>query len=83
MPFGAKLQNHALNNRMNGEFKKYFKLLDMVPIIRDEQTNNYWFNEKLLQKTIGFETFNISTTIIQIIDKEAVRKFIISLLRIR
>lgn len=69
LPFGAKLQNHALNNRMNGEFKKYFKLLETMPIIRDEATNNYWFNEKLLQKIIDNETFNIATTIIQIIDK--------------
>ena len=24
LPFGSKLQNHALNNRMNSEFQKYF-----------------------------------------------------------
>mgnify|MGYP006989337980 CR=1 FL=1 len=24
LPFGSKLQNHALNNRMNSEFEKYF-----------------------------------------------------------
>lgn len=69
LPFGSKLQNHALNNRVNGEFQKYFKLLDTLPIIRDEETNNYWFNEKLLIKNIGDSTFNIAITIIQIIDK--------------
>jgi hypothetical protein len=24
LPFGSKLQNHALNNRMNAEFQKFF-----------------------------------------------------------
>jgi len=69
LPFGSKLQNHALNNRVNGEFKKYFKLLDTVPIIRDEETNNYWFNEGLLNQKIGGKNFNVAITIINIIDK--------------
>lgn len=27
LPFGAKLQNHALNSRLNDEFKNFFPLL--------------------------------------------------------
>lgn len=33
LPFGQKLQNHALNHRLNQEFKKYFPTCDYVPII--------------------------------------------------
>lgn len=41
LPFGQKLQNHALNNRMNDEFFKYFPLKkeeSMYPIIRNLST---------------------------------------------
>jgi len=69
LPFGAKLQNHAFNNRLNGEFKKYFKLLDTVPIIRDEDTERYWINEKLLIGNINKKNINLANTIIKIIDK--------------
>jgi len=30
LPFGGKLQNHALNNRMNSEFQKYFLDIDKI-----------------------------------------------------
>ena len=49
LPFGQKLQNHALNHRMNEEFKKYFHTCDYIPILRDLKTNRYWFNENLLK----------------------------------
>ena len=49
LPFGQKLQNHALNHRMNQEFKKYFATCDYIPILRDVKTNRYWFNENLLK----------------------------------
>lgn len=35
LPFGSKLQNHALNHRLNEEFKKYFPACEHLPIIRD------------------------------------------------
>jgi hypothetical protein len=38
LPFGSKLQNHALNARLNDEFKKYFPALDKQPIVRDVLT---------------------------------------------
>lgn len=48
LPFGSKLQNHALNHRLNEEFKKYFPTCDHLPIIRDVESNRYWINEQLL-----------------------------------
>lgn len=69
LPFGAKLQNHALNHRMNQEFKKYFSICDYIPIIRVVETKRYWINENLLIVKANKETFNIAQAIIEIIDK--------------
>jgi len=69
LPFGQKLQNHALNHRMNEEFKKCFPTCDYIPILRDLKTNRYWFNENLLKIKIDGKEYNISKTIIQIIEK--------------
>ena len=68
LPFGQKLQNHALNHRLNEEYKKYFPTSDYLPIIREASTNKYWFNENLLIITIGKNKYNIAETIIKIID---------------
>ncbi|MBI3601056.1 MAG: restriction endonuclease [Nitrospinae bacterium] len=68
LPFGQKLQNHALNHRMNEEFKKYFPTYDYIPILRDLQTNRYWFNENLLKIKDAGREYNLAETIIQIID---------------
>ena len=32
LPFGEKLQNHALNNRVNAEFQKFFPTTNLMPI---------------------------------------------------
>lgn len=69
LPFGAKLQNHALNHRMNQEFKKHFSTCDYIPIIRVVETKRYWINEKLLVVKANKETFNIAQATIEIIDK--------------
>ncbi len=69
LPFGNKLQNHALNNRMNAEFQKYFPNAEYIPIIRNLTTNRYWINENLLKIQIGHNQFNISKAIIEIIDE--------------
>jgi len=69
LPFGSKLQNHALNHRLNEEFKKFFPTLDIIPIMRDHKTNRYWFNEQLLLVNIGKENYNISNLIIEIINQ--------------
>jgi len=68
LPFGNKLQNHALNNRMNSEFQKYFPSVSFIPILRNLSTNRYWFNENLLKIKVGKTNFNIANAIIEIID---------------
>jgi hypothetical protein len=68
LPFGSKLQNHALNNRMNAEFQKYFPDSEYIPILRNLETNRYWINENLLKINVETKKFNFATTIIKIID---------------
>lgn len=68
LPFGKKLQNHALNNRMNDEFKKFFQDIPHQPIIRDLKTKRYWINENLLKIEIADQVYNIASSIIEIID---------------
>lgn len=69
LPFGNKLQNHALNNRLNAEFQKYFPNSEYIPIIRNLETNRYWINENLLKIKIGDSNINIASVIIEIIDE--------------
>lgn len=69
LPFGSKLQNHALNNRMNSEFQKYFPSSEFIPIIRNHETNRYWINENLLKIKAGKANINIAKAIIEIIDE--------------
>ncbi|MBW8051442.1 MAG: restriction endonuclease [Cytophagales bacterium] len=68
LPFGAKLQNHALNHRMNQEFRKYFPTCEYVPIIRDAESSRYWINENLLKIKANRNKHNIAYSVIQIID---------------
>ncbi|HEY5367410.1 MAG TPA: hypothetical protein VIJ75_00335 [Hanamia sp.] len=74
LPFGSKLQNHALNNRMNSEFQKYFPKSEYTPILRDMETNRYWINENLLKITIQKEAFNLAAAINNIIEEYASTK---------
>jgi len=74
LPFGSKLQNHALNNRMNSEFQKYFPSSEFIPILRNLETNRYWINENLLRVKVGKTNFNIARAIIEIIDEYAKMK---------
>lgn len=69
LPFGSKLQNHALNNRMNAEFQKFFPTADIIPILRDLETNRYWINENLLIVDVGGVQYNVAKAIIAIIDE--------------
>ena len=69
LPFGSKLQNHALNHRMNQEFRKYFSQVEYIPILRDVDTHRYWMNENLLKLSLAGQTYNIAKTIIDIIDR--------------
>ncbi len=68
LPFGQKLQNHALNNRMNDEFKKFFPDVPHQPIIRDLKTKKYWINDKLLRIKVKGNYVNIANCIIEIIN---------------
>lgn len=73
LPFGAKLQNHALNSRLNDEFKKFYPLVGKPPIVRDVPTQRYWIQEDLLLVGVrdkqGKDTsFNIAHALIEIID---------------
>jgi len=74
LPFGDKLQNHALNNRLNAEFENLFPTIDMVPISRIAESERYWFNQKLLKVKIGRSEFDIAIPIIEIIDEYAKTK---------
>lgn len=79
LPFGKKLQNHALNSRLNAEFKKYYPTLDKEPIIRDVKKQRYWIQEDLILITIRDKkgkdnVFNIAKTIIKIIDQYVATK---------
>lgn len=73
LPFGAKLQNHALNSRLNDEYAKYFPSSDLRPILRDQAEQRYWVNERLLVIKVGSgrdkREVNIAEAIIEIIDK--------------
>ncbi len=68
LPFGSKLQNHALNNRLNDEFRGQFPQQNLQPILRSDETSRYWFNERLLTVEINKKEHNLSRAIIEIID---------------
>jgi hypothetical protein len=69
LPFGNKLQNHALNNRLNAEFQKYFPTSSMIPILRNLETNRYWINENLIQISLAKKKYNIAESIIEIVNE--------------
>jgi len=68
LPFGSKLQNHALNHRLNEEFRKYFPTCQYLPIIRDVESNRYWINENLLKVKVNRSLLNIAVPAKEIID---------------
>jgi hypothetical protein len=73
LPFGAKLQNHALNARLNDEFKKYYPNVEQEPIVRDVATQRYWIQEDLLLTKVRHKdgsdrTHNIAKAVIDIVD---------------
>jgi hypothetical protein len=80
LPFGQKLQNHALNHRLNEEFKRYFPDCEHIPIVRID--NHYWFNEHLLRINIGGKWYNLAESVVEIINsyieakRNAFEKFI-------
>jgi len=89
LPFGSKLQNHALNNRMNSEFQKYFPTSSFIPILRNLDTNRYWINENLISISLAKKKYNLAKPIIEIIDeyvrtkKDSFERFITSCLELQ
>ena len=71
LPFGAKLQNHALNHRMNSEFEKFFPSSEYTPILRNLETNRYWINESLIKVRVGRKKYNLSRAILEVIEQYA------------
>jgi hypothetical protein len=74
LPFGAKLQNHHLNTRLNDEFKQKFPAAGAEPIVRDDQSGLYWINERLLIVDLGSQKVNIALVILKIVDAYATAK---------
>ena len=73
LPFGQKLQNHALNARLNDEFKKFFPSVEAEPIVRDVARQRYWVHEDLITVEIrgsdgAKRRYNLAQAIIEIID---------------
>lgn len=89
LPFGEKLQNHALNHRLNEEYKKYFPTSPHIPIIRNVETNRYWINTHLLIIEIDGTMFNIAQSILKIIEayisakRDAFEQFIANITQIQ
>jgi len=67
LPFGSKLQNHHFNNRLNGEFAKYFPSSDLKPII--VQSNRYWINPNLIRVKVGRQQYDLAQSLIEIVDE--------------
>lgn len=73
LPFGTKLQNHALNSRLNDEFHKFYPAVQKQPIVRDVAKQRYWIQEDLLLVEIRHRdgsdhSYNIARAVIEIID---------------
>lgn len=74
LPFGSKLQNHALNSRLNDEFRKFYPSVGKQPIVREVATQRYWIQEDLITVSVRLrsgndETYNIANALIDIIDE--------------
>jgi len=72
LSFGSKLQNHALNSRLNDDFRKCYPLLDKVPVVRDVRKQRYWVQEDLLQVKVRHKDgndnlYNIAPAVIDIV----------------
>lgn len=69
LPFGSKLQNHALNHRLNEEFKKFFPTSELTPIVRDVQMNRYWLNRNLLRVKAGRKDYDLAASVVEIVNE--------------
>jgi hypothetical protein len=69
LPFGSKLQNHALNHRLNQEYHKFFPTTNDQLILRDVPTSRYWINTNFIKIKYKDKYYDISKLVIKIIDK--------------
>lgn len=79
LPFGRKLQNHALNARLNDEFRKFYPLVEKQPIVRDVAKQRYWVQEDLLNVQVRTkrgkkQVLNVARAVIDVIDAYVVAK---------
>lgn len=58
-----------MNNRTNSEFQKFFPTANLIPIIRNQETNRYWVNDSLLWIDINKKHHNIAEAVIAIVDE--------------
>lgn len=58
-----------MNNRTNSEFQKFFPTANLIPIIRNQETNRYWINDSLLWIDVNNKCYNIAEAIINIVDR--------------
>ena len=65
----ANSRIHALNHRLNEEFRKFFPTCEFTPIVRDVQSNRYWINQNLVRVKIGKESFDLASSLIDIINE--------------
>ncbi|MFZ1932378.1 MAG: hypothetical protein WCB27_23880 [Thermoguttaceae bacterium] len=83
LPFGTKLQNHDLNNRINDDFRSNFPDCEFVPVLHDPVVHRYWINENLLRIQVGESAYNIAPAILDIIrayiaaKKSAIEQFLL------
>lgn len=68
------MQNHALNARVNDEFRKFFPELEKQPIVRDVRTRRYWIQEDLLIVELNDVSVNITAIVKEVIDEYVATK---------
>lgn len=68
LPFGSKLQNHALNHRCNEEFRKFFPTEELSPIIRNVESRRYWINQNLIVVSVGRKRYSLAKSILRIVE---------------
>lgn len=70
LPWGEKLQNHALNSRLNEEFRKFYgNKTKESPIRRNLSTKRYWINEKFLFVIKDDKKINVANAVMAIVDQ--------------
>jgi hypothetical protein len=72
LPGCSKMQNHAINHRLNEEFQKFFEHTDERPIIRipipgNESVTTYKINDNLLREGATNDTRRVAKLLLDIL----------------